>query len=382
MSIEYRGDGKYRFRVRKAGVNYTQNYFCYKKLSEKDIEDKKYPKEVNDAHKKFEVDVMSGKIGSNENIKFGELAQMVYDEYVMVNCKVRTQSLYKQNYNNYILPAFGEMKTSAITTYHIQKFMNETSKKLSPGSMKFIHVVLNKTFALSIKWGFIKDNPMIGVERIKIEKKNFDELLSHDDMKRLFTAIENEKNIMHKTAYELALGCGLRLSEIRALTIDDIDFKNGTINIDKQIGEIRDKDGKIIQGVTPPKTETSNRKIYAPDFVMETLRKHIDSMSYIPITKQIFWSHKTQKPLSRSPLPLAFKRLLKKNNLPDIRFHDLRHLQATLLIHAGTNPAVVSKRLGHSSIAITLDTYTHSIEEFDKQSATNFDRIIKDIQAN
>jgi len=55
MSIEYRGDGKYRFRVRKAGVNYTQNYFCYKKLSEKDIEDKKYPKEVNDAHKKFEA---------------------------------------------------------------------------------------------------------------------------------------------------------------------------------------------------------------------------------------------------------------------------------------------------------------------------------------
>jgi len=134
---------------------------------------------------------MSGKIGSNENIKFGELAKMVYDEYVLVNCKVRTQSLYKQNYNNYISPTFGEMKTSAITTYHIQKFMNETSKKLSPGSMKFVHAVLNKTFTLDIKWGFIKDNPMIGVERIKTEKKNFDELLSHDDMKRLFNAIES-----------------------------------------------------------------------------------------------------------------------------------------------------------------------------------------------
>ncbi len=115
---------------------------------------------------------------------------------------------------------------------------------------------------------------------------------------------------------------------------------------------------------------------------METIKKHIDSMPYIPITKQLFWSHEKQSPLSRSPIPAAFKRLLKKNNLPNIRFHDLRHLQATLLIHAGTNPAVVSKRLGHSSIAITLDTYTHSIEEFDKQSATNFDKIIKDIQAN
>lgn len=240
------------------------------------------------------------------------------------------------------------MKTSAITTYHIQKFMNETSKKLSPGSMKFVYVVLNKTFALSIKWGFIKDNPMVGVERIKTEKKNFDELLSRDDMKRLFNAIENEKNIMHKAVYELALGCGLRLSEIRALTINDIDFKNSTVNVDKQIGEIRDKDGKIIQGITSPKTETSNRKIYAPDFVMETIQKHIDSMPYIPITKQIFWSHEKQSPLSRSPIPAVFKRLLKKNNLPNIRFHDLRHLQATLLIHAGTNPAVVSKRLGHS----------------------------------
>lgn len=120
--------------------------------------------------------------------------------------------------------------------------MNETGKKLSPGSMKFVHGILNKTFKFGIKWGFIKNNPMDGVERIKSEKKN--------------------------------------------------------------------------------------------------------------------------------------------NDIPDIRFHDLRHLQATLLIHAGTNPAVVSKRLGHSSISITLDTYTHSIDEFDRQSANNFENIIKDIRAN
>ncbi len=223
---------------------------------------------------------------------------------------------------------------------------------------------------------------MEGVERIKSEKKNFDELLSKDDMKKLFEAIENETNIMHKTAYELALGCGLRLSEIRALTIDDIDFENKTINVDKQIGEIRNDDGKIVQGVTPPKTSTSNRKLYAPDFVLNTLKAHVNDMPYIPISKEIFWPHLKRQPLSRSALPAAFKRMLVNNSIPEIRFHDLRHLQATLLIHAGTNAAIVSKRLGHSNISITLNTYTHSVEEFDRQSANNFENIIKNIRAN
>jgi integrase len=188
---------------------------------------------------------------------------------------------------------------------------------------------------------------------------------------------------LHKVAYELALGCGLRLSEIRALTIDDIDFDNKTIYVDNQIGEVRNDDGKIVQGVTPPKTSTSNRILYAPDFVLNTLKAHINDMPYIPISKEIFWSHLKRQPLSCSALPAAFKRMLVNNGIPEIRFHDLRHLQATLLIHAGTNPAVVSKkRLGHFNISITLDTYIHSIEEFDRQSANNFENIIKNIRAN
>lgn len=107
MSIEYRGEGKFRFRVRKDGINYTQNFFTDKAITEKDLEEKKYPKEVNDAHKKFEVDVISGNMGMDESMKFEKLAQLVLDEYMKPNTRASSQETYISISNNHLLPYFG-----------------------------------------------------------------------------------------------------------------------------------------------------------------------------------------------------------------------------------------------------------------------------------
>lgn len=367
MSIEKRGNNKWRFRITKDGQKYTKTFDGTQA-------------EAKRAHKEFLIDVERGQIGTNENMKFKELAQLVHDEYVKIHCRIRTQEIYQSNYNNHILPIFGEMKISNIKPLHIQKLVNEMGKIYKSSTISSCMSVLSRTFDMAEKWGLLKESPYRHIDLPKRRKNNNTELLSIDEIKKLLDLYENESNLMHKSAFYLAIGCGLRNSEIRALTLDDIDFKNNIINVNKQIGQYRDKNGQIIEGEIPTKTEGSTRKIYAPNFVMETLKQYIDNLPYLPMSKQIFWSHLTRKPISKHCLSKRFTNLLKNNDLPNIRFHDLRHLQATLLIHSGVDIQAISNRLGHSQIRTTLDVYTHGIDEIDRQAVSKLEGAISEIK--
>nr|WP_302600149.1 site-specific integrase [uncultured Cellulosilyticum sp.] len=195
--------------------------------------------------------------------------------------------------------------------------------------------------------------------------------------------MNEEKNTLHKLAFCLAIGCGLRNSEIRALELSDIDFKNNMININKQSGSELSKDGSLehYKDIST-KTDSSNRIIYAPQFVMDVAIEHINKMDYFPATNKLFYSKTTKNVVAVTCLYRHFKKVLVKLDLPIIRFHDLRKLQATLLIQYGANIKAVSKRLGHSKVDITLNTYTSTIDEVDKQLAKDFETAFNNLKSN
>lgn len=367
MAIEKRSKDTWRFRIMKDGQKYTKTFHGTEAQAKR-------------AHREFKVDAERGNIGTTENLKFSELSQLVFNEYVKIHCKLRTQSIYQGNYNNHILPVLGNMKISKIKPFHIQKLVNDMSASYKPNTVNNCMGVLSKTLSLAEKWELLKESPYKHIDLPKRVKNNHSELLPLENLTTLLEIYESETNLLHKSAFYLAIGCGLRNSEIRAITIDDIDFKHSTININKQIGEYKDENDEIQEGEIPTKTEGSVRKIYAPEFVMITLKEFINSLPYIPVTKQIFWSHITRKPISRHCLSNRFTNLLKTNDLPTIRFHDLRHLQATLLLHGGVDIEAISKRLGHSKIQTTLEVYTHSMEETDKSAATKLEDAISTIK--
>lgn len=377
MSIDKRGERTWRFRVKHNRQLYTTTYEAPPTLTLKQAE-----KEANKQHNIFKSDVIAGRVNLTKNITMNQLADTVYKEYVLIKLKVNTQRVYETAYNKYILPEFGAMDLKDIKPIHIQKFANKLSKTLKPNTVSNILACLSKTLGFAEKWEMIEISPYRNIEYERASTCNNNELLSLEQLEKLIYYYNNyETNLMHKSAFYLAIGCGLRNSEIRALTTNDIDFKNGIINVDKQAGLIRNEKGELEDATTSTKTPTSKRKIYAPQFVLDCLDEYISTLPYIPISKQIYWSHITRKPISKHCLSKRFTALLKQLELPSIRFHDLRHLQATILIQSGANVKAVSKRLGHSKVDITLNTYTNTIDAVDKKIAEQFNETFKNLKS-
>ncbi len=377
MSMDKRGERTWRFRVKHKRQLYTTTFEAPPNLSEKEA-----LKEAEKQHMIFKADVVAGRVNLTKDITMNQLCDIVYNEYVLVKLKVNTQTIYETAYNKYILPEFGIIDLKDIKPIHIQKFANKLAKSLKPNSVGSILSCLSKTLSFAEKWEMVEISPYRKIEYEKGTTNNQSELLSLEQIENLIKYYNiRETNLMHKSAFYLAIGCGLRNSEIRALTTDDIDFKNGIINIDKQAGQIRNEAGELEHAIISTKTPTSNRKIYAPQFALDCLKEYISSLPYIPVSKQIYWSHVSQKPISQHCLSKRFTVLLKELGLPAIRFHDLRHLQATLLIQSGANVKAVSKRLGHSRTEITLNTYTSTIDAVDKKIAEQFNETFKNLKS-
>lgn len=377
MSIEYRGDSKYRFRVRKDGINYSQNYFSDKKLTEKDIQDKNWPKEVQDAHKKLEVDVMRGEIGANENMLFKDLVELFKEEYI-VNLRASTQAAYNSIAENHMLKDFGNMKLSKIKPLHIQQALNKKSQFLALSTVNAIYKEINKTLNKAVEWGIIKESPCKNIKITKAKSKNYEELLSNDDIKKLMKAIE-EMPIMLKTIFSIALYIGMRQAEILGLHISDIDFDEKTINIDKQYGKVVDENNKIVRQISDTKTENSVRKIYVPQFLLDIIKEYINSLKVIPKNGELFYNVLEKKIYSREWISKKFKFMLLENKIPLIRFHDMRHLYATIALNSGIDIVSVAKTMG-DTIETVLKNYTHGINDLQKKATYDFEEYIKKIQ--
>lgn len=367
MSIEKRGENKWRFRIRKDGQNYTMNFFGNEKSAIK-------------AHKEFEVDILRGNVGLNENMLFAELCQKVLDDYVRASgLKLNTERIYITAYNLHLLPVFGACKIGSIKTYSIQKFINDLTKKFKKNTVTSISSVLSVTFKKAVEWGFIKKSPYQNIKMPK-QANSITELLTLAQLETLFGYYDSEPNLMHKSAFYLAAYLGLRNSEIRALSLNDIDFDAMTISVNKQYGQIRDVNGNIINTDIDPKTNGSNRVIYAPKLVMDALACYIDSCSY-ELTDKIFINPCTMQPVTTHCFSKRFTSVVKQLGLPTIRFHDLRHIHATLLINSGVDVLNVSKRLGHSKVDTTLNVYSHTIRDVDKQIALSLGNTIASLKS-
>ncbi|WP_234879576.1 MULTISPECIES: site-specific integrase [Bacillus cereus group] len=165
-------------------------------------------------------------------------------------------------------------------------------------------------------------------------------------------------------AYLLAITCGMRKGEILGLQWKDIDFERRTLSVNRSLSH-------ITKGFHELKTSSGKRLLILPDITLMALNDHLQKISeekerYGEGYNDCDWVCRFRS------LTQLWKKLIKKSEVPDIRFHDLRHTHATLMLKQGIHPKIVSERLGHKRVGITLDTYSHVVPGLQETAVDQF----------
>lgn len=317
--------------------------------------------------------------GVYDNVKemyLNDFLEYWYKEHCLKKLAVSTYEGYKRYIDKYIIPYFGKIKMNNIKPLNVQSFYSYCSEKgLNGTSITQIHRILHSAFKQAVKWQIISKNVIDNVEPPKKEK--FIALvLNKEQVKQL---LEVAKSTDCYIPTYIAIATGMRRGEILALTWNDINFEKRTITVSKTLSPT--KNGLI---VTKPKTLKSNRMISVPPTLIECLIEHKNKQDYIKnLLKESYVDNNlvicTNNGNYFSPTKLnhGFQRLLKNNNLPPVRFHDLRHTHASLLISQDVHPKLISERLGHSTIGITMNLYSHVYDADNEELANNFDKFLK-----
>lgn len=304
------------------------------------------------------------------------------DEWRKVSAKPRiapnTFEQYTDILNRYVRPATGSLKLSSLRPMKIQALYSDMlERRLSARIVRYTHAVLNSAFKQAVKWSVLALNPAELVDLPKIERKEMQALTPEEAAKFLDAAATDRYGIL----FHVAVVTGMRPSEYIGLQWKDINFETGVVTVQRTLTWKRD--GTWYFG--EPKTSRSRRSIPLPASLMPLLKEHKIRQAEKRLKAgpeyhnlDLIFSGQEGQPLMQHNLIVRhFKPTLKQAELPDsIRLYDLRHTCATLLLVAGENPKVVSERLGHSSVVITLDTYSHVLPSMQRAASEKLENLL------
>lgn len=246
-------------------------------------------------------------------------------------------------------------------------------KPLSAGTVLNLHLVLTQAFGQAVRWQLIQANPAAGAQPPRPRRAQpalvGPELL--DRLLGLATGTPLELPVA------LAAATGMRRGEILALRWADISADLSMAHVQASLQVTRE--GLVFER---PKTARSRRAVALPVFMRPFLERQRDRPSCAKDRCAAEWhqhdllvTRDDGSPVNPDSLSSAWRRLLRKHGMPPVRFHDLRHAHATLMLLQGVHPKVVSERLGHASVGITLDTYSHVLPSMQSQAVEAFDRL-------
>ncbi len=331
-------------------------------------------KEVQEQLKTALYEQQQGKLLTARRQTVGQFLTHWLEDVHKPAVRVRTYVRYEMQLRRHILPALGGMQLAKLTVQHVQKFYAQMLQKgLSPQSVRLLHAMLHKAFDYAVHVDLLPRNICDHVSLPRIEKRET-RALSLEQALRL---LETARGHRMEALFVLALVTGMRRGEIVALKWSDVNLTEGVISVQRSLVELK---GGIIE--SKPKSSRGYRSIILPPFALEALKKHRERQQLMR-REALQWqendyvfctSHGT--PFAAANLRTAFKALLAKAELPDIRFHDLRHSVATLLLELGTHPKIVQELLGHENIGMTMDIYSHVMPTMQKEAMARLDALL------
>jgi integrase len=282
----------------------------------------------------------------------------------------RTVERYESLIRLHVIPTLGDVTLRKLTPQHLATLYATLLEKQAPASVAQLHAVLFGAFRLAMRWGLIGRNPAEAVQAPKVQRREM-AVLTAEQAQTLMRADDPLSCL-----YVLAIATGMRQGELLALRWRDVDLDEGVIRVNRNL--VRVKGAWLLADV---KRATSRRQIQVGRLATDALKAHrlraaetlLKLGHRIDEGTLIFTDDKGDPVNGYHVTERMFKPLLRRLGLPAVRFHDLRHTAASLMLSAGVRPDIVSRRLGHSSPAITLSIYAHLLPGDEAEAVRRLD---------
>ena len=302
------------------------------------------------------------------SLALGDYLHRWLNDSVRDTVRNTTFERYEQIVRMHIKPALGRVKLKNLTSTHVRGLYKEKLQSRSPRTVQYIHVTLHKALKQAVNDGLVPRNVTEAVKPPQVRREEIHPL-TPEQVNALLSAARGDRL---EALYVLAIHTGLRQGELLGLKWEDVNLEEGNLQVRRTLTTT--KSGPVL---STPKTKGSRRSVKLTQSAVEALRHHlqrqlgeIDRAGSLWEENGLIFASEKGEPLDRrGTVKYQFKKLLKCAGLPDIRFHDLRHTCATLLLGRNVNPKIVSEMLGHASIAITLDTYSHVLPNMQNEAA-------------
>ena len=342
----------------------------------------------------------------------GQFLRAWLDDVAKQNVRPATRASYSWIIVKHLVPGLGRIQLSKLSPQDVQSFLNDrltsvrcphcdewmapdrfgnhvttnhadkaketkTPRPLTPRTVQHFHATLRVALAQAEKWGMVPRNVATLVDAPRVPHKEM--RLFNPEQARQFLSSIRENRL--EALYSVAMALGLRQGEALGLRWSDVDLDKGRLTVANSLQRI---DGKL--QLVETKRDRSRRTVTLPKICLSALWRHRGRQEEERRAASDQWQQTgfvftstVGTPLDGPAVTHRFQKALKSAKLPHMRFHDLRHTCATLLLAQGVHPRLVMEILGHSQIAVTMNTYSHVIPAMQQEIATRMDSILSSV---
>jgi integrase len=368
-----RGNGEGTLHRRKNGSWCAQYTVHTAEGSKRKTVYGKTRREVDEKLTKAKVDRERGLVFEAGNLTLGKYLERWLVDSVRGSVRVKTYEGYETAVRVHVAPAMGRIKLRNVTPTHLRGLYREKlDAGLSTRTVQYLHVTLRQALGQAVKDGLVPRNVADVVNAPRVVTRQMQPLTS--EQAKAF--VEAAKGDRHEALYVLAVTTGIRRGELLGLKWEDLELDAGVLRVKRALAP----DARTF---AEPKTAKSRRSVRLTSGAVRALQWHRERQSQAGQRLNSLWQEHGLVFPSMVGTPLnpenlvkrSFKPLLEHVGLPPIRFHDLRHTCATLLLSKSVNPKIVQEMLGHANISVTLDIYSHVLPDMQEEAAAAMDDV-------
>ncbi len=342
----------------------------------------KTAEEVIDKMARAKYEMRTGIHIEPTTLSVGKWLKIWVDVYAKPNVRPATYDLYRLMIDNHLAPGLGDIPLQKLQASEIQAFYNQKAKEYSTSTVRHMHVVLSQAMDQARKEHKLMASPVTATRPPRVTRPEA-KYFTSSQIDQLMKSIEGDR---WHTMILFTLGTGMRRGEVCALKWENVDLEKGIVYVKESARRVRNHTRrgpktKII--ISPPKTDKGKRAVPLPSQILAALKKHKAKQAEEKLKigeyykdQGFVFAWEDGRIVDPDYLTKYFRKVIKKCGFEGISLHSLRHSYASALLKMGESPKTVQEILGHSTIMITLDTYSHIAPEMKEQAAQKMDEFL------